>query len=279
MCRFCVQHGDGERWYREAANYARDLETDAARRGYVVRFLRDFDRNRRRVLTAMELAERLPAPLERAGKRRFARAMEEHHFGQPVPIEECERIFDTATCIVNLPCPCRTFAGKPEEGFCLAMTVAPIEHILREGMSGYGDGPDTLRFQRLGKTEAMELLRRAEERGLMHSVWTFQTPFIAAICNCDLASGCLAMRLTVGHRARIMWRGEDVAVLDELACTGCGACVTHCPFSAIDAPNGRAAATLRQRDCWGCGVCRSACRAGAISLADRRAVPEVASLW
>lgn len=278
MCRFCVQHGDGERWYHEASNYAFDLETDLARRGYIVDFLRDFDRNRRRGLTAVEIAERLPGPIERAGKARFSKRMQEHHFGQPVPIEDCERIFERATSIVNLPCPCRTFAGKPEEGFCIAMTHAPIEHILREGMADYGDGADTLRFETLDKDGAMALLRRAEERGLMHSVWTFQTPFIAAICNCDLSSGCMAMKMTIGHDAKLMWRGEDVAVLDESACTDCGACAERCPFAAIDSPNG-VPTRLRQEDCWGCGICRSACPADAIALVDRRTVPAVAALW
>ncbi|TLM72404.1 MAG: 4Fe-4S dicluster domain-containing protein [Actinobacteria bacterium] len=280
MCRFCAQHGDGKRWYLEASNYATELLDEADRRGYMVRFLRDFDRNRRRVLTACELAEKVPAPLAKAGKERFARHMREHHFGQPVPLEQCEAIFDTATCIVNLPCPCRTFAGKSEEGFCLAITVAPVEDLLREGMAGYGDGPDTLAFTRLDKAEAMALLRRAEERGLMHSVWTFETPFIGAICNCDLASGCMAMTLTVGHGAKLMWRGEDVAVLDTTACTGCGACVRRCPFAAIDRPASKGApAVLRQADCWGCGVCRSACASEALSLVERAAVPAVAGVW
>ncbi len=279
MCRFCVQHGDGDRWYREAANYAVDLEEDLTRRGYIVDFIRDFDANRRRALTGLEVVERLPAPLERALKSRFSAKMQVNHFGQPVPIEECERIFDTATSIVSLPCPCRTFAGKPQDGFCIAMTVTPAEHILREGMAGYGDGPDTLRFERLDKAGAMELLRKAEERGLMHSVWTFQTPFIASICNCDLSSGCMAMRLTVGHGAKVMWRGEDVAVLDADACSGCRACIRRCPFDAIGAPANGGPVDLRQEDCWGCGVCRSACTLGAITLRDRREVPAVASVW
>lgn len=279
MCRFCAQHGDGKRWYLEASNYAVDLEEDLARRGYIVGFLRDFDSNRRRVLTAMELVERLPGPVERAAKERFSRRMQVYHFGQPVPLEDCESIFDIATSIVSLPCPCRTFAGKPEEGFCLGVTVAPIEQILREGMADYGDGPDTLRFQQLTRAEAVALLRGAEKRGLMHSVWTFETPFISAICNCDLSSGCLAMRLTIGHEAKMMWRGEDVAVLDAGACTGCLACMERCPFSAIDAPANGGPVRLRQRDCWGCGVCRSACAPQALSLTDRRGVPAVAAVW
>ena len=34
-------------------------------------------------------------------------------------------------------------------------------------------------------------MREHEKEGLCHTVWTFQTPFIGGICNCDRAD-CLA---------------------------------------------------------------------------------------
>ena len=67
----------------------------------------------------------------------------------------------------------------------------------------------------------------------MHSIWTFKTPFTAAICNCNLSSGCMAMKLTATYDIKVMWRGETVAALDAEACTRCGACAKVCPFSAI----------------------------------------------
>jgi heterodisulfide reductase subunit A-like polyferredoxin len=127
------------------------------------------------------------------------------------------------------------------------------------------------------KPEAMELLRSCEERGLLHSIWTFKTPFTAAICNCNLASGCMAMKLTAGYDLKVMWRGEDVALLDAEKCTACGRCAKRCPFSAISTKPG--AVTIPAEKCWGCGICRSACSKQAIRLADRRTVPSVASLW
>lgn len=278
MCTFCVEHGDGKKWYLEAKNYAADLSSDLRRRGYMVDFLREFDRNRRRLLTAMELLDAAPRPVGDLGKRTFTRKMQPSHFGQPVPIEECAKIFDIATSIVNIPCPCRVFAGGREEGYCLLVTTSPADDVLREGFAGYGNGPDVSPFQRLSKEEAIALLRRCETQGLMHSVWTFLTPFIGAICNCNLESGCMAMRLTVGHGAKLMWKGEYVAAIDADRCSGCGQCAERCPFNAIDVEKG-AAAAVRSRDCWGCGVCRAGCATNAVALGDRAASAGAAGSW
>lgn len=280
MCQFCAQHGDGKAWYLEAANYTADLTQDLERRGYIVDFVQGFDGMRGRALTWLEQLEKsAPRPIERAVKSQIHKRQQVHHFGQPVPIEEIDRIFDFATSIVQMPCPCRTFAGKSEMGYCIAVTANPMDDTLEEAFKGYDTGPDVAKFQRLTKPEAMELLRECERKGLMHSVWTFITPFIGAICNCDLSSSCMAMTITLAHDTKIMWRGEHVAALAEESCTSCGACATRCPFGAIEYDRAARSVTYRQEDCWGCGVCRSACKSDALSLVPRASVPAVANLW
>ena len=281
MCQFCVEHGDGKRWYLEAANYAADLESDLARRNYIVEFIKDFDTMRARAIGSMELLDALPGPLERGAKKIASRRMQKVHYGQPVPIEECAEIFDIATSIVKIPCVCRTFAGHTPEAVCILVTTQPIEPLLEEGFRDYVDGPDVSSFERLTKQEALTLLGRCEVRGLMHSVWTFLTPFIGAICNCNVESGCMAMKLTVGYSMPMMWRGESVARLDTEACTSCRQCVALCPFEALSAEGngGGRRVALDATKCWGCGICRSACTSNALSLAERRSVPEAAAIW
>ncbi len=279
MCQFCVQHGDGKAWYLEASNYAHDLTSDLERRGFVIDFVQGFDGMRSRANTWVDMLEKAPAPAEKAIKARITKRQQAHHFGQPVPIEECERIFDFATSIVRLPCVCRTYAGKSERGYCLAVTATPMDDTLAEAFGGFEMGPDISRLESMTKNEAMTLLHRCEQEGLMHSVWTFITPFIGAICNCDMSSGCMAMNLTVGHDIKMMWRGEYVASLAEETCVHCGACAELCPFDAIDFNRAQKRVTLRQEDCWGCGVCRAACKKNSLALLPRASVPAVAEVW
>ncbi len=278
MCQFCVEHGEGKRWYLQAEHYAADLESDLERRRYVVHFIDGFEEMRARAITAGEVIGTLPRPVARLAKDSISRKMRRDHFGQPLPIEDVEQVLDLATSITVIPCICRMHErNRDAEEVCVLVTSKPVDSVLAEGFKDYDGGPDLDDFHTLTKDEAMELMRSCEERGLMHSIWTFKTPFTAAICNCNLSSGCMAMKLTAGYDIKLMWRGETVARLDSERCTRCGACAEICPFSAIDA--GRGSVTFHAERCWGCGICRTACAHDAIALAERASVSEVATLW
>jgi ferredoxin len=278
MCQFCVEHGEGKRWYLQAENYALDLNSDLARRDYIIQFISGFENMRNRAILAGSLASKLPRPLADFGKRSITRHQQENHFGQPLSLEDCEQVLDIASSITVIPCICRMHEpGETADEVCMLVTSSPVDSVLQAGFSDYDAGPDLDDFNTMAKSEAMELLRSCEDRGLLHSIWTFKTPFTAAICNCSLASGCMAMKLTASYDIKVMWRGEDVAILDAEKCTACGRCAKRCPFDAIAATRGRV--TIPAEKCWGCGICRSACAQGAIRLADRRSVPAVAALW
>ncbi len=279
MCQFCVEHGEGKRWYLAAQNYAFDLESDLKRREYIIGFIQGFEDMRATAITAGNVLEKLPQPLARVGKRAITKHQQKNHFGQPLSLEDSESVFDNATSITAIPCICRMHQRNTvAEEVCLLVTTQPVQSMLAEGFSSYSDGPGLDDFNELTREDAVALLRTCEENGLMHSIWTFQTPFTAAICNCNLASGCMAMKLTAGYDVKVMWRGEDVAVFSAEACSGCRQCVKQCPFGAISA-NGRGPVTLDTTKCWGCGICRTSCPSAAITLVDRRTVPAVAALW
>lgn len=279
MCKFCVEHGEGERWYLQAKNYAYDLDSDARRREYVIGFIGGFAESRANAIAWMERFDALPAPISRAGKSLVTNRMQKHHFGQPVPIEECERILGLATSITAIPCICRMHEpGKNADEVCILVTTKPVDEHLQKGFEGYADGPDLGDFHTMTPAQTMDLLRQCEKQGLMHSIWTFETPWAAAICNCNMESGCMAMKLTQGFDMKLMWRGEWVAQMDEERCSSCGACAKRCPFDAIESSRG-GRTRVSVEGCWGCGVCRSACREDALSLVDRRSVPAVANLW
>lgn len=51
-------------------------------------------------------------------------------------------------------------------------------------------------------------------------MWTFKTPFIAAICNCD--HDCMAYRGQVtADLMQVMFKAEYIADIDPAQCTGC----------------------------------------------------------
>ncbi|MDY0339720.1 MAG: 4Fe-4S binding protein [Coriobacteriia bacterium] len=271
MCEFCVQHGDGKKWYLRAENYADDLASDTARRELMIDFVTGFDRRMKRNIPLLRVVRAAPAPIRSAFTALTRPRQIADHFGQPVPIEECEQIFDIATSITQLPCVCRHFAGAPERGYCLGVTITPRDDLFAEAFRDYTNGPDTSTFQQLTREQGTGVLRRAEDEGMMHSVWTFKSPFIAVICNCNLASGCMAMKTTLELGYQTMWKGEYLAHVDETECIGCGACVERCPFDALALDEQRCAMVDTQA-CYGCGICRSACPVDSIALEDRVAV-------
>lgn len=278
MCQFCVEHGEGKRWYLQAQNYAYDLNSDIARRTFMVDFVKNFPQMRKTAIAGMEVLRFAPDFVRTPIVKSLSENQMKHHFGQPVSLEECGEVLDLVTSITLIPCVCRlNTPGGSDEAVCMLVTHTPPETILNEAFSDYQNGPDVDDFHTVSKEEAMTLLRECEERGLMHSIWTFQTPFTAAICNCNVESGCMAMKMTSKYNLKVMWKGEDIINVDSARCTHCRRCVKVCPFDAIRVESKRVVFDLAK--CYGCGICRSACNFNALSLTDRRSIPAFAESW
>jgi len=280
MCEFCHRHGDGKKWYLEARNYSQDLLSDVRRR----RFIRDFF-GRPEGLSAeasrLDRVSRLPGFVQRMIKAAVTRRMKKQHFGQVLPIEDVEAVFGFVNSIVRVPCICRLATLKREVGYCYGISVGPgdgLGDILRDVDPSFLPGPDSSELDRLTPAEGLEAFAEHEKEGLCHTVWTFGTPFIGGICNCD-RSDCMAMQATVVQDTKVMFRAETVAELNPDLCTGCRSCMRVCQFGAIGYSAANKKAYIDQADCYGCGVCRRACSQDAIHLRPRTEVPLVASLW
>ena len=281
MCEFCVKHGEGKKWYLQAKNYSDDLLSDIRRRRFIEHFLSDTEGLKEKA-SRLDKLDDAPRFVRRILGRLITARMKKLHYGQVLPIEDVERIFAMVGSVVRIACICRHVTLGQEKRYCYGVTLRPdggrFHEIIRGLDKSFLTGPDTPEAERLSKDEALAALCDHEREGLCHTVWTFGTPFIAGICNCDRAD-CLAMRCTVTHEVPVMFRAEYVGVVDPDACTGCRQCMRVCQFGAItySAANGKTA--IDPRRCYGCGICRSVCPANAIGLKPRASVPVAAKLW
>ena len=281
MCEFCHKHGEGKKWYLRAENYSEDLMSDVRRRKFIGKFFSEPWRLKAEVGN-LEKLEQAPGFVRRAVTWALTNRQKSVHYGQVVPIEDLEQILGFVNSIVRLPCYCRKITLGREKRYCYGVSLAPgggeMARILESLENNFLLGPDTSGFEALTKEEALRALREHEREGLCHTVWTFRTPFIGGICNCDRAD-CFAMKATVTHEFPVMFRAEYVARIDPGKCGGCRQCMKACQFGAIGYSGAERKSVVDARRCFGCGICRAGCPKEAISLLDRASVPAGANLW
>ena len=125
-------------------------------------------------------------------------------------------------------CSCRTSreamgegCGHLKEDMCIQMGHA-AEYYIRTG-----------RGREITREEAFEIIKKAEENGLMHSIPNTDGPGKThAICNCCGCS-CFAMRLAGMYLNNDMVRSNYVSKVDKDKCVACGECVQVCPMNAL----------------------------------------------
>jgi Pyruvate/2-oxoacid:ferredoxin oxidoreductase delta subunit len=282
VCEFCLKHGEGKKWYLQAKNYSDDLLSDVRRRKFIQHFFADIPGLEKQVQSMGQL-DKVPKVLRGALRGLVTRKMKKNHYGQVVPIEDVERIFEFVNSIVRVACICRHITLGKEKRYCYGIALAPDGGKFFEILNGldasFLNGPDTAGLERISREEALAAFRSHEEEGLCHSVWTFQAPFIGGICNCD-RSDCLAMMSTVTHKFPVMFRAEYVAGKVNLDnCNVCRQCMRVCQFGALSYSASNKKVTVDQKWCYGCGVCRAVCQNDAIHLEPRTSAPAAANLW
>ena len=279
MCEFCLKHGEGKKWYLQARNYSEDLLHDAKRRTMIKDFFEHPEVPAEEVQRVDKLAA-APKYIRDLMTYLITRRQKAVHYGQVVPLEDVERIFAFTNEIVRIACYCRHNILGKEKRYCYGISLSPhgeLSEIFREIGANFITGPQAGGIERLTREEALEAFRKHEREGLCHTIWTFQTPFIGGICNCDRAD-CWAMRFTMTHKVPVMFRAEYVGELNAEACNGCRECVKLCQFGALTFSAAEKKAGIDQRWCYGCGICRSACKKDAIKLIPREA-SVAAKMW
>ncbi len=279
MCEFCTKHGDGKKWYLEASNYSDDLLSDLKREKFIKEFFNNSMYDLSRVPSDLERLAAAPGAIQWLVKWYLKRKFDREHHGQVVPLEDVEKIIDMMSTIVRVPCVCRRSVCKEEKHYCIGMTLAPdslgMGALIDES---FLNGPDSRGLETLEKEEAKKLMAEFEKESLCHTVWTFYTPFIGGICNCD-RSDCMAMISSVTYSVPLLYKGEYVAELARDKCNGCRACMHLCQFGAIGYSATLKKTFIDPRRCFGCGICRANCKTDAITLADRQTHHIAARSW
>jgi heterodisulfide reductase subunit A-like polyferredoxin len=78
---------------------------------------------------------------------------------------------------------------------------------------------------------------------------------------------------------QFLWKGHQVARVDNDLCSGCASCVHRCQFKALSFSASQNKAYIDQFQCFGCGLCATECPQEAISLVERSALPALANVW
>ncbi len=279
MCVWCERYGEGyERWYLNPGNYARRLykirreEVEASgieanpqqAAGGMAAVGRDFLEARER--GDLETVERL-----RKQAQDLAWTV---HFGQVLTLEEVYQILEIMYPIGLMTCACRrSMRGLPDDENWTCIGMGP-------GMYKWERWPDTYRggMHFLSPDEAKEVIDVLNRRGLVHSVYTFGTPYLAGLCNCDYPD-CGGIRTSMDMDVKVLWKGHHVAEVDDDLCNGCALCVRRCQFKALSFSPSTLKAYIDPFQCYGCGLCRNVCKPNAIAMMERASLPAVAEVW
>jgi len=179
----------------------------------------------------------------------------DHHL-EIMPYEVAEELVKNQSKCVVAPCICRrekTILGKgcekPEES-CLIFGLGA--EIYQE--RGIGRVID--------KEEALEILRKADEAGLVLQP-SNSKDIVNLCCCCGCCCGVLNT-LKQHPKPSAIVSSSFVSSAETDKCIGCGVCVRRCPMDAIELQSDKV--LLNADRCIGCGLCVSTCLGDALFL-------------
>lgn len=174
------------------------------------------------------------------------------------PLHMMESVIEQAKRIALAHCPCRiTYSLRGGE--CSHPTEVCMKfNDLAQYLIDRGLGRE------ISKEEALDIIKKSEEAGLVHFVDNAEGD-IQHNCNC---CGCACWNVGNIRRRKIP---RDVLMAtyflretDEDQCIGCGECVEVCPVDALKLED---EIPVVDKDwCIGCGVCGTVCSTEAIEM-------------
>ncbi|MCR4804683.1 MAG: FAD-dependent oxidoreductase [Clostridia bacterium] len=159
-----------------------------------------------------------------------------------IPVEEAIPANSQSLDIEHLSHWLKKYEGQIGVGIC---SCRKQQRIRGEGSGdieqywciGVGDFADYCRETGMGHDitydEAMDILKKAEERGYVHQITNIDGENkIFGICNCAVGI-CNALRTSQLFNTPNMSRSAYVSEVDPEKCVACGKCVEVCPAGAV----------------------------------------------
>lgn len=172
---------------------------------------------------------------------------------QIAPLDETIEFVKTIDGPINLiNCDCKAKLQRCdfEKNVCIEFNGGPNSPMGR----GWG--------KPITKDETIELLKKTEALGLIHSIEAH------AICNCCTCC-CYPIRGSFALDLVHTWPEHAYqVVMNDDDCLSCGTCIDRCQFEVFTQVDGETNADTKK--CWGCGICTSTCPVEALSLEKKQ---------
>jgi ferredoxin len=124
--------------------------------------------------------------------------------------------------------------------------------------------------RKIDKDEAMAILVKSEEAGLVHAAMNRQE--IEFLCNCCSCHYMILRTALAQPKPGIALNSGFMPTWDADLCTACDTCIERCPTDALIVGVEDVREVNLDR-CIGCGVCATGCPSEAIWLAERPGIP------
>ncbi len=192
------------------------------------------------------------------------------------PYESVMGLLDQAQAWGVVDCICRkqkALIGEPcghPVDVCMTLSKTP----------GAFDKAEMVRA--LSHDEALAVLQRAADAGLVHTVSNHQQD-IWYICNCCTCSCGVLRGISELGIANAVARSAFVCQVNDDVCSSCETCADYCQFDALALGDSGVMQVERMR-CVGCGVCVPHCPEAALSLTrhperENKPIPLTAHDW
>ena len=187
-----------------------------------------------------------------------------------LPFERVSKYIEEARSIAVNPCACRLSVNRCDKPLEVCFSFDRYAEYMIKHRNG----------RRVTKEEALEILKKAEDAGLVHTI-NNQQERPSFICNCCTCCCILLRGLSELNNPRALTKSNFMPQIDRDACRLCETCIKWCPFQALFHHHPHSEdlkddmIMVIEERCIGCGICAHKCPHDAITLVRvREEIPE-----